>query len=51
MTDCDRCHNPVTGTPVTDPEDRSGRKFCGEDCRDEAAGASYEARYQPGVAT
>jgi hypothetical protein len=45
------CGTPVTGIPVTDPEDRAGRKFCSPDCLEAAAAASFEQRYQPGVAT
>jgi hypothetical protein len=51
MSDCHRCHNPITGTPVVDPDDRSGRKWCSTEHRDADAEASFEQRYQPGVAT
>ena len=45
------CDEPVTGTPVTDPDDRSGRVYCSEGCRDSDAEGAYEQAYQPGVAT
>jgi hypothetical protein len=43
MTDCARCQEPITGTPVTDPEDPLHRKFCREECLDSAAEASHGA--------
>lgn len=46
-----RCELPVLGEPVTDPNDPTAREFCSDECRDSAAEASYEQRYQPGVAT
>ena len=51
LPECARCEEPVTGTPVTDPDDLMGREFCREECRDASAEASFEQRYQPGVAT
>lgn len=46
-----RCESPILGEPVTDPDDLTGRVFCSRDCLTAAAEASYEQRYQPGVAT
>ncbi len=45
------CAAPITGTPVTDPDDRAGRRFCSPECLTAEAEAGYERRYQPGVAT
>ena len=41
------CDTPITGTPVTDPDDRAGRRFCSEECLT----AEAELRYGYGVAT
>ena len=41
------CATPVAGTPVTDPEDRAGRRFCSPECLT----AEAELRYGYGVAT
>lgn len=49
--ECDRCHVPILGTPATDPDDRSGRRFCSEGCLTSAAEAYHEQRYQPGMTT
>ncbi len=49
--ECNHCTLAITGTPVTDPEDRAGRRFCSEECLTAEAEASYEQRYGPGVAT
>jgi hypothetical protein len=37
---CFRCDEPVTGTPVRDPEDRAGRTWCSEKCLEADAEAS-----------
>jgi len=51
MTTCTRCGEPVTGTPVADPEDPAGRVYCTEECRIADAEAAYEQYYPSGVAT
>ena len=51
MTDCDRCQDPITGTPVTDPDDLMGRKYCRDECRDDAGHAWAEQHYGYGAAT
>jgi hypothetical protein len=45
------CDEPVTGTPVTDPDDRSGRVYCSEGCRTSDAEGAYEQHHPSGVAT
>lgn len=45
------CAAPVTGTPVTDPEDRAGRRFCSPECLEAEAQAYMEGHYPSGVAT
>lgn len=51
LPECHRCEKPITGTPVTDPDDPLGRQFCSEECADASAEAAYEQQYRPGVAT
>jgi len=46
MSDCHRCQDPITGPPVTDPDDPLHRKFCCEECRDDAGQAWAEQHYQ-----
>jgi hypothetical protein len=48
---CSRCETPITGTPVTDPDDRAGRTWCLGECRDASSEGAFEQLYQPGVAT
>jgi hypothetical protein len=48
---CTRCEHPITTTPVVDPEDRSGRAYCSDDCRDADAEGAYEQYHPSGVAT
>lgn len=45
------CATPITGTPVTDPEDRAGRRFCSPECLEAEAEARAVQRYGYGVAT
>jgi len=51
LPECHRCTLPITGTPVAAEDDPLHRPFCSDGCRDGAAEASHEQRYQPGVAT
>lgn len=48
---CHRCEKPITGIPVTVGDDPLGRQWCRDECMDDAAAASYEQQYRPGVAT
>ncbi len=48
---CFCCGKPVTGTPVTDPDDPLRRTWCSDECLDASAEGAYEQRYRPGVAT
>lgn len=43
MSECHRCEEPVTGTPVKDPDDLMGREFCSDGCLTTAAEASHGA--------
>ena len=41
---CYRCDDPITGTPVTDPDDPAHREFCSDDClttASEQAGGAF----------
>ncbi len=49
--ECYRCEKPITGTPVTAPDDPLRRTWCSGECLDSSAESSYEQRYRPGVAT
>jgi hypothetical protein len=42
---CDRagCEEPITGPPVTDPDDPTRREFCGEACLTDASERSHGA--------
>lgn len=46
-----RCERPILGTPVTAEDGPLNRQWCSEECLTAEAEASYEQRYQPGVAT
>lgn len=48
---CTRCEHPITTTPVVDPDDRSERKYCSDNCRTSDAEAAGEQWYPSGVAT
>jgi hypothetical protein len=48
---CTRCERTITGVPVVDPDDRSGRKYCSEDCLTSDAEAAFEQSHPSGVAT
>lgn len=53
MTTCHRinCAAPITGTPVTDPDDPLNRQWCSEECLTAEAEAYMEGHYPSGVAT
>jgi hypothetical protein len=34
--DCDRCGAPISGAPLTQPDDRLCRRWCSDGCRDAA---------------
>lgn len=48
---CCHCEEPITGTPVKDPSDPLGRKFCSEECLTSTAEGWAEGYYGYGVAT
>jgi hypothetical protein len=43
VTDCHRCDNPITGTPVVDPDDAMDREFCSDGCLTTASESSHGA--------
>jgi hypothetical protein len=47
---CTRCERPITGAPVTDPDDRADRRYCSDNCLTTASEAAYEQHYPSGVA-
>jgi hypothetical protein len=47
VSDCDYCDNPITGTPVVDPDDLMDREYCSDGClttADEAFHGAFAAR-------
>jgi hypothetical protein len=51
VSECTRCERTITGVPVLDPDDRSGRPYCSGDCRTSDAEAAFEQSHPSGVAT